>query len=233
MKFRRSARTGAILLAALGVAASFVPPAEAEGTKEIVFQGTANVTTGLGLPGANATITPNVNPSKKAPLFTTNGNTRSGSFTSATCAAVSAMPKQEKPTSAQGLSTCTIMSPLFTVTGYCGLSYGRGTGTLVVRNPVDNTIQQIIGFKFTWTDPGGGNLAILGNWWFGGGPEPTNPTDIDGDIVAAIKATPDPTVSGTSCTNKTQQFFLIEGAATLTHPKCLPGHNTGTPCGLP
>jgi hypothetical protein len=237
MKIRRSARTGAILLAVLGTAATFVPPASAEGVKDLAFQGTANVTTGLGAPVVTGTpsLTAKPQPDKKNPPFNvTGGNTRSGTFTSAAggCAGVSAMPKPEKPTPAgQGPFTCSI-GATFTVDGFCGLSDGRGTGTLTVTSTLGFT--QLIGFKFTWFDPGNGTLAVLGNWWFGGGPEPAPPF-IDGDLVAAVRATP--ATSGVpptqSCLGKSQRDFLVQGEATLTHPKCLPSHQTGTPCDLP
>jgi hypothetical protein len=227
MKFRRSARTGAILLAVLGTAATFVPPASAEGTKELAFQGTATVATGLGYPVLTGTpsLTAKPQPDKKNPPFNvTGGNTRTGAFASGPCAGVSAMPKPEKPTPAgQGPFTCSI-GATFTVDGFCGLSDGRGTGTLRVTSALGVT--QLIGFKFTWFGPGG-NLTLLGNWWFGGGPEPAPPF-IDGDLVGTVNAVP---VTG-SCTDKTATGFAVAGTVTLTHPKCLPSHQTGTPCDL-
>jgi hypothetical protein len=228
MKIRRSARTGAILMAVLGTAATFVPPASAEGVKDLAFQGTANVTGGLGAPVLTGTpsLTAKSQPDKKNPPFNvTGGNTRTGTFASTTCAGVSAMPKPEKPTPAgQGPFTCSI-GAAFTVDGFCGLSDGKGTGTATGTSATGVT--QTIGYKFTWFSSAM-ELVLMGNWWFGGGPEPAPPF-IDGDLVGVVNAVP---VTG-SCTNKTATGFLIQGTVTLTHPKCLPSHQTGTPCDLP
>jgi hypothetical protein len=55
---------------------------------------------------------------------------------------------------------------------------------LSARDLVTGGLRQTIGLKFTWTETGE-MATLLGNWWFGGGPEPA-PAFIDGDILIAF-----------------------------------------------
>jgi hypothetical protein len=131
------------------------------------------------------------------------------------------MPRPEK--SAQDPFTCTIASALV-VDGFCGLSEGRGTGTLVGQGlgdrwpPADHRVEVHMDRDRRDGDAAG-QLVVRRR------PEPA-PAFIDGEVLIAFVTVP---VAG-SCTNKTATDFLVDGEATLTHPKCLPGHATGSPC---
>jgi hypothetical protein len=226
MRISRSARLGGILAGVVAMSAAVVPPASAHSEATIEFQGSATLTAGLGLPGVHGTptVTPNTGAGKKTPPFTVSGgNTRTGTFQSTVCVGTATnAPDKQKPTT-QGPG-CAIRAD-FTVHGFCGLSSGVSTsGTATLGG-------QPIWFNFTWTDPGGGNLVILGNWWKTGPTKPP-PGQIEGDIVAFVKATPVLVLGTGTCLEKTQVNFDIVGTATLIHPKCSPP-GTLPDCALP
>jgi hypothetical protein len=228
MRITRSARLGGILAGVVAMSAAVVPPASAHSEATIDFQGRATLTAGLGTPGTNGTPTVTANPGagkKTAPFVVGGGNTRTGTFASASgtggCVGTGTnAPDKQKPTT-QG-PNCSIQAT-FTVRGFCGLSSGSGTGTVVLGG-------QTRWYNFTWTDPGG-NMVVLGNWWKTGPTKPP-PGQVEGDIVAFVKATPDPTPGTGSCTNKTAANFIVVGTATLIHPKCSPP-GTLPGCALP
>jgi len=238
MKLRSALRAAAVLAGVAGLTGVLVPPASAEGTKTVVFAGDATVTGGLGYPctpagadpapnltdntakkppvgGSNKTCPPDIAPGnptdKKQKPMQVNGNTRTGSFRSATCAATGATTAKSGKGPTSG-GPCVITST-FVVTGYCGLSQGEGRATVTIDNQLG--ADQSYGAHYFWFSSGT-LLTLRGQAWVGtGGTKPANP---DWYLTGSVSAAPDPTVLGTSCTDKTGQSFNIEGTVEIVHP---------------
>ena len=232
MKLRSALRAAAVLAGVAGLVGIPVPPALAEGSKTVVFTGSATVTGGLGYPCTNTTpptvtppdtdptkgqktCPPDVGPgnptNKKAKPMEVNGDTRTGTFTSTTCAATGETTGKGKNTPADG-GTCTITST-FTVTGYCGLSQGEGRATITIDNQIG--ANQSYGAHYFWISSGT-VLTLRGQAWPGtGGTKPAQP---DWYLTGTVTAAPNLLVAGTTCTNKTGQVFNIEGSVKIVHP---------------
>lgn len=229
MNIHTIARLCALLVGVSANLVSTAPPASALGAGAVIFHGVATVTTGLGVPvitGGTLTVTPG-GLGKKTPLFTVGGgNVRTGAFASTTCLGVKLMILKNKvpvvpgaPVAFNGLG-CAVVGT-FLISGYCGLSSGSGTGTASFAPSIPTLPLppfNRVSFNYTWTDPGGGNLVVLGNWWFGTGPKPATP---DGDMEGYARIMPVSVPLGTSCLNKTQQSFLISAEVGFLHPKVM------------
>jgi hypothetical protein len=227
MRVRRSALLASALVTTIALPVTVAPPASAVGLGGLVFLGNARVTTGLGVPiitGSTPTVTPG-GVGKKTPLFTVGGgNVRTGTLGAAACLGVKIMFFKNKaplvpgaPVAAHGFA-CSLTAS-FTIRGFCGLSSGSGTGSATFFPLAPGTaLANTISFNFTFIDPGGGNFAILGNWWIGGGPKPPVP---EGDLTGRMKAIPISPAGG-NCLAKTQQDFLVSGDLGFMHPKVLP-----------
>jgi hypothetical protein len=133
----RTARLGVLVAAVLGLMATMIPSASATTVKEITFQGTASVPTGLGYP----VITP----------------TEHGSFTFASDVCVKeSVSTPTKATPKTGVDQCFIFAS-GTVWGHCGLSTGVGVVTLV--NLSGSKATESIPFTFEGV---GGELIVQG-----------------------------------------------------------------------
>ena len=230
MKLRSALRAAAVLAGVAGLAGVLVPPASAEGTKTVVFVGTATVTGGLGYPCTNTTpptvtlpdeptkgtktcppqtrVNPGAN--KKQKLVDVNGDTRTGTFTSQTGVCVATGVTVGKGNKAPANAGTCVITSAFTVTGYCGLSQGVGSATITVANTTPPN--QIYNADYTWFSSGT-LLTLRGQAWTG-----TKPATPDWYLTGTVSAAPNLLVAGTSCTNKTGQVFNIEGAVDIVHP---------------
>jgi len=240
----RSALRSVVVVAGLFcLAGAHLPPASAEGSKTIVFAGSAFVTGGLGYPctppgadplptatqlvdndvtkpppGAeNKTCPPDtaVNPTagKKQKLVEVNGWTRTGSFASDVCVAAGVTLGKGTKAPADG-GLCFIGST-FVVTGYCGLSQGEGRATITIDNILGPN--QTYGVHYFWFQAGT-LFTLRGQAWPGTG---TNkPPTPEWSFTGAVRTYLDATAywTHTSCTNKTGQFFYYDGVADLVHP---------------
>ena len=177
-KLFRIAFVGALIAAAFSVA----PSAQAQTILgSVTFTGSAHVSTGLSYPVLGAE------------------ETRNFTFASDTCVDADVT---DDPDASVG-TNCSI-SASGTVTGYCGLSTGQGSGTYVSSNRGTYT------YSFEWTSVGG-ELIITGSI-----------SDADGNsgplagIVTAIPPLPAPVGSGQSCTTGNAQDFTIVGEVAAT-----------------
>lgn len=207
---RRKRRQWFVVLAVVGLWAANAVPASAHSSGLFTVLGNAALNAGLDFPCPATTqkcTVPNVVPGgvgkKQPPFIVTNGNTRTGTFGSTICAGkVTNAPDKNKPTTeAPGCG----MAFTFTITGFCGLASGSGSGTITTAAGHTRW------FNVTFSDKAGVFL-MRGNWWKTG---PTKPPTPEGDIV--VKGSWVATQG--SCLNKTATGFTATLKVKLFHPK--------------
>lgn len=191
----RFVRIGVIIASVTGLMLSMTP-AEATWVKTITFTGPAVLANcaGMVFPGVNGVVpdaTTTIKPDPKGfPEVNTtvrNGNTCDVALSSSACIKLSVGKKT-------GVDLCSMVVS-GTVTGFCGLSSGRGT--LVVRNLSGLKADVVTDFK--WSEA----LTIMR---ISGGNATQN-------VTGAVSVLP---ITG-SCTNKTATGFMWSGSLTIKH----------------
>jgi hypothetical protein len=200
---RKFARVAGLIGMALGLVMASAPAAQAASVLTVEFTGDATLGCGLGYPGITGG-TPGVTTSTQtAPyphvLTHITGGATSCPFAvtpqTSTCAAEEVSPKKTPPVNA-GL--CTI-SANGTVEGYCGLSAGHGTATIITPwNTFD------VDFYFTGV---GGTLELTGLIT----KRSTGQTGKFTATVEAVPPTPVTTPAGGSCLSGSASVFRLTG----------------------
>ncbi len=202
----RLARVGLILAAVLGIAATNIPSANATTVAAVVFVGNATVTPGLGYPctpaPSNCPPTVTVNPGPP-PSVTIGGTSGGFTFNSLVCVGVKVDIAKPKGTGPHG-PLCSITAS-GSITGYCGLSQGSGSGVIGFAPVAPKTVT----FNFHFTSVGG-TLVITGT---------TTGAKAGGTIVSVVQAIPNITTGQSCAGGKTgQRDFIIVGAAVVADP---------------
>jgi hypothetical protein len=204
----------------MGLVASSAPPAHAFVESDLVLDGTATVGNGLAYPcitgkGAVPPGVPAVDVAKctsklaNVVPFTFNGTARG----------VTVKVDKSKCKSAP-LNTCVQVSEYTlnssgTVSGWCGLSIGQGSGTITKSANIVSTKPDAnnppITFNFTWTGIGG-VLLITGT--------ATRGTLTGGVVTGSPLALvlPGNVVGAGTCLNKAPKSFRVVGPVTVVWP---------------
>jgi hypothetical protein len=164
------------------------------------------------------TVTPPVAPSLgcitsltsgKCVPWTVNGPTRSGTISSTTCIAA-AGGNTSKPTKGPwAFGTCSL-NAAFTLSGYCGLSSGLGTGNAVLVDAFTGMVNVTL-FDFSWESVGTLWVVAL-QWWKGSQwAKPATPDRGLALMSVSQRVIPPPWTPQT-CGSGTQADFDVAGA---------------------
>lgn len=198
----RTARLGVLTAAVVGLMVTMVPSASATTIKEVGFTGNANLARPLGYPCAPITVPPTFT---KCPPPVGTMNHADFTFRSDNCVKLSV--SANKTPDKTGPAFCHLVAR-GTVWGYCGLSVGLGTATLVNTGPIapeapgGNKTTMNFNFEFT----GVASTLFLTGTQLGGNAFVTG--------EAFIFPAAGPLVG--SCTDKTATTFTLAAKATIT-----------------